>query len=122
MAGAIPVNMSNAGTYCANCFVFDWKQLDIDLLKICSGCREVWYCDDMCQKEHWHNTHKKQCKYLSNKKVLRNVKHEETTCLMCKEEASVGREEMTKESNPILPCIMSRANKELMNIDKSFLT
>ena len=42
MAGAIPVNMSNAGTYCANCFVFDWKQLDIDLLKICSGCREVW--------------------------------------------------------------------------------
>ena len=39
---------------------------------------------------------------------------------MCKVEASVGKEEMSRESNPILPCTMSRANRELMNIDESF--
>jgi len=92
----------------------------MDNLQRCTGCKGVWYCDDMCQKEHWHNTHKKQCKYLSNKKVLSNAKHEETACLMCKEEARAGKEEMLKQSNPILPCIMSRANKELMNTDESF--
>jgi len=92
----------------------------MDHLQRCTGCREVWYCDEMCQKEHWYNTHKKQCKYLSNKKVLSNAKHEEASCLMCKEEARVGKEEMTKQSNPTLPCTMSRANKELMSIDESF--
>jgi len=120
MAGCVPDDMRNALKFCANCLVYDWKQTCIDALKRCKECKVVWYCDDMCQKEHWHNTHKKQCKYLSNKKVLRNVKHEETTCLMCKEEASVGREGMSKESNPTLPCIMSRANMDLMNIDESF--
>merc|ERR1719430_204375 len=52
--------------------------------------------------------------------VLRNAKHEESTRLMCKEEARVGRKEMSKQSNPTLPCIMSRANRELMNINESF--
>ena len=74
----------------------------------------------MCQKEHWHNTHKNQCKYLSGKKVLRNAKHEETTCLVCKEEAAVGKEEMFKQSNPTLPCTLSRVNREMMNIDESY--
>jgi len=120
MAGVVSEDMFQAGTYCANCFVFDWKQPDKDVLRRCSGCRELWYCDNMCQKEHWHNTHKKQCKYIQNKKVLRNAKHEESTCLMCKEEARVGRKEMSKQSNPTLPCIMSRANRELMNINESF--
>jgi len=121
MAGYIPHEMRGGDKFCYNCFVFDWKQPHMDTLKRCKECRLVWYCDEMCQKEHWHNTHKKQCKYLSKKKVLRNAMHEETTCRVCKEEAGVGREEMSKESNPILPCIMSRANKELMNIDGSFL-
>ena len=120
MAGAVPEDMFNAGTYCANCFVFDWKQPDKDLLKRCSGCREVWYCDNMCQKEHWHNTHKNQCKYLQNKKVLRNAMHDESTCLMCKEETGVGRKEMSKKSNPTLPCTLSRANMKLMNVDEEF--
>jgi len=120
MAGVVPEEMYVAGTFCANCFTFDWKQPNKDILKRCSGCREVYYCDDMCQKEHWHNTHKKQCKYLQNKKVLRNAKHEESTCLMCKEEARVGRKEMSKQSNPTLPCTLSRANKKLMNVDEEF--
>jgi len=121
MAGALSEEMLNEMKFCANCFVFNWKQPTMNLLKRCTGCRKVWYCDDKCQKEHWHNTHKQQCKYFSNKKVLRNAKHEESTCLVCKEEARVGKEEMSMESNPILPCTMSRANKELMIIGESFV-
>jgi len=120
MAGGLTGDIRNRYKFCANCIVYDWKQPPLDLLKRCTGCSEVWYCDDMCQKEHWHNTHKNQCKYRSNKKVLSNARHEETTCLVCKEEARVGKEEMSKENNPILPCTMSRANKELMNLDESF--
>jgi len=120
MAGALSDEMLTAGKYCANCYVFDWIQPNEDVLKRCTGCRVLWYCDDKCQKEHWHNTHKRQCKYMSNKKVLRNAKHEETSCLLCKEEAHVGKVEMSKQGNPTLPCTMSRANKELMDIDGSF--
>ena len=39
---------------------------------------------------------------------------------VCKEEARAGTEVMSKQSNPSLPCIMSRAKKELMNINESF--
>jgi len=120
MAGALTEDLTDALKFCANCRGFDWKQPPKDLLKRCTGCWEVWYCGDKCQKEHWHNTHKKHCKYLGNKKVLRNAKHKETTCQVCKEEAGVKKEEMFRESNPILPCTMSRANKQLMDIDESF--
>jgi len=120
MAGVISDDMCKEMKFCANCFVFNWKQPTTNLLKRCKECRMVWYCDDKCQKEHWYNTHKKQCKYVSNKKLLRNDRHEESTCLVCKDEARIGKDEMSKESNPILPCIMSRANRELMNINDSF--
>ena len=120
MAGVLSEDMSKEMKFCANCFVFNWKQPTMNLLKRCSGCEVIWYCDDKCQKEHWHNTHKKQCKYLSNKKVKCMAKHEESTCLVCIEEGRVTKEEMCRKSNPILPCTMSRANKELMNINESF--
>ena len=113
--------MLNSSKVCANCLVFDWKQpTNMDLLKRCTGCRMIWYCDKMCQKEHWHHTHKNQCKYLSKKKVLRDSKHEEATCLVCKEEAAVDKEEMFKQSNPTLPCTLSRVNREMMNLDESY--
>jgi len=77
----------------------------------------VWYCGEMCQREHWLNTHKKDCKYLANKKVLPNARHEEATCLVCIDEAKVGQEEMVKKKNPVLPCTMSNTNMLLMNMD-----
>ena len=117
-AGDVAADMMQAGKFCCNCFIFDWKQPSKDHLARCTGCWEVWYCGNMCQKEHWHNSHKEQCKYLSKKKVLSNAMHDQTTCLVCRKEASVGREEMSKQDNPILPCTMSRANRELMNIDE----
>jgi len=120
MAGALFEDFIIDEKLCANCTVFDWKQPDKDILRRCSGCTTVWYCDDKCQKEHWHHTHKRQCKYISKKKVLSQANHEEPTCLMCKEEVRVGKDEMSKQSNPMLPCTMSRANKELMKINESF--
>ena len=39
---------------------------------------------------------------------------------MCKEEAAVGKEEMSKQRNPILPCTLSRVNRKMMNIDESY--
>jgi len=121
MAGVLTEDMLKENKFCVNCFIFNWKQPNINLLKRCTGCRMMWYCDDKCQKEHWNNTHKNQCKYLSsNKKALPNAKHKESDCLVCKDEARIGKDEMAKESNPILPCTMSKANKELMNIDEFF--
>jgi len=119
MAGEISDDMVKTFKFCCNCYIFDWKQPTNDL-KRCTGCRVVWYCGDMCQREHWNNSHKKQCKYMSNRKVLSNAKHDQATCLVCQEEANVGQEEMSKPSNPTLPCTMSTANKVLMNIDESF--
>ena len=120
MVGVLPVNLLDSMKCCANCVVYDWKQpTNKDLLKRCTGCRMIWYCGEMCQKEHWHHTHKNQCKYLSRKKVLHNAKHEEASCLVCKKEVAVGKKEMSKQSNPILPCTMSRANRDIMNIDES---
>ena len=91
MAGALPEDLLNPSeALCANCDVYGWKQpTNKDVLKRCSGCQVIWYCDKMCQEEHWHHTHKNQCKYLSNKKLKRNAKHDEPTCLVCKEEAAV---------------------------------
>ena len=124
MAVALPqdlANLLNLKDSCANCTVYSWKQpTNKDHLRRCSGCRAIWYCDEMCQKEHWHHTHKNQCKYLSNKKVLLKAKHDETTCLVCKREAGAGKEEMLKQSNPILPCTLSKDNRDIMNIDESF--
>jgi len=109
-------------TNCVNCMIFGWEQPDLNVLKICTGCRSVWYCDKVCQKEHWYNEHKNQCKYLAKKKVKHNAKHDEATCLVCKDEHSIGKEEMSKKSNPLLPCIMSEANINLMNMNGDIAT
>jgi len=107
---------------CVNCTIFGWEQPESNVLKICTGCRLVWYCDKVCQKEHWYNEHKNQCKYLAKKKVKHNAKHEEATCLVCKDEHSIGKKEMSKKSNPQLPCIMSTANINLMDMNGDIAT
>ncbi len=34
-----------------------------NILKICSGCKDVKYCPTICQKNHW-KTHKSKCKVI----------------------------------------------------------
>ena len=35
-----------------------------DKLKVCKGCRVIYYCNKYCQKVDWKNIHKKQCAQL----------------------------------------------------------
>jgi len=110
--------MSNEDKKCVNCDLYGWKQpQDKSVIKRCSGCQMFWYCSELCQKEHWINIHKKQCKYLlaKNREVLPNAKHDESNCLVCKEECKVDKKNMSRPSNPVLPCPMSVANIHLMN-------
>ena len=46
---------------------------------------------------------------------MHGARHNEDSCLVCKEEAKVGEKNMSDPSNPTLPCIMSEANRQLMN-------
>ena len=43
------------------------KESDVKL-RLCGGCRSVYYCDSKCQKSHWDNGHKKDCKTMKSKK------------------------------------------------------
>jgi hypothetical protein len=51
------------GEMCANCYVLE-KTLDEKLLK-CGQCRLIKYCSRECQREHWKEAHKKQCKKVA---------------------------------------------------------
>ena len=75
----------------------------------------VFYCSKQCQQEHWHNVHKKHCKYLSKAKVLPKALHDEDACLVCENERKTGKKEMCSPENPVLPCTLAQTNQELMN-------
>ena len=113
---------TNAIPSCDNCSIYGWKQPDDrSTIKRCSRCEVVSYCSKQCQKEHWYNAHKQHCKYLVPSKVLPNAKHNEATCLVCKEESRAGSANMSQSNNKVLPCYMSVVNKIFMNIPKVFL-
>jgi len=106
--------------YCNNCTIFSWEQPDDrSTIKKCSRCELFWYCSKQCQEEHWHNAHKHHCKYVANKKVMTNTRHDDATCLVCKKESMVGKVNMSKPSNPVLPCYMSAVNDNFMNVPKT---
>ena len=61
---------------CYNCAVYDWEHPeDKSTLKKCTGCRFVTYCSQECQREHWEKVHKNHCKYLGQRKMLKNNMH-----------------------------------------------
>jgi len=108
MTAAFPFSRDKV---CLNCEVYGWNQpTDTSDLKRCSMCKIAWYCTEQCQKEHWHKTHKNHCKYLAGKKDLRDSKHDEATCLVCKAETESGVVSMCQPSSPGLPCTLSSAN------------
>ena len=104
-------------TICWNCIIYGWKQLeDKSALKRCSKCKIAHYCSEQCQKEHWHKTHKKHCKYMSKKKVLATGKHDDSACLACKEDSQAGKDIVLKACSSALPCTMSTANRRETNL------
>jgi len=101
---------------CINCIIYGWKQPDDpSVMKSCTVCEVTWYCSKQCRDEYWASTHKYHCRYLSDDEVLHGAKHNDDSCLVCKEESRVGEKNMSNPSHPTLPCIMSEANRQLMN-------
>ena len=49
------------GKICAACGSFEGITLKH---KVCSNCKSVYYCSQECQRVHWKNGHKEQCKIL----------------------------------------------------------
>jgi len=108
---------SSIPQFCFNCIIYGWKELkDKSALKRCSKCKIAHYCSEQCQKENWHNTHKKHCKYMSKKKVLATGIHDNSACLACKEESQAGKEIVSEVCSFALPCTMFPANMRLTNL------
>ena len=59
MRATIQLNM------CANCFVFDWEQMEPESLQKCGRCKVLQYCSRECQAEHWALVHKGHCKHMA---------------------------------------------------------
>ena len=49
---------------CAQCGTL----IESDLAGMCNGCMKVVYCDEVCQRTHWKNGHKEQCKATRKRK------------------------------------------------------
>jgi len=89
---------------CDNCDYYEWKQEEDKSSMQCSKCKVMLYCSKQCQKEHWFNVHKYQCKYLAKQKVYPHSVHIITSCPDCIEEAETGPVEMCRPENPVLGC------------------
>lgn len=49
-----------ASSLCSSCCLASMS------MQACTGCKQVYYCGKNCQKLHWKNTHKLECKYLNS--------------------------------------------------------
>jgi len=100
---------------CDNCCYYGWEQPeDRATIQRCGRCKVATYCSKQCQEEHWHNVHKKHCKYMAKLKVLPMSWHDEAACLVCKEMTAAGIE-LTKPGNPVWACPLSLVNQAQMN-------
>lgn len=46
----------------------------VRILKTCTKCKWVYYCDQTCQKEAWNSHHKSECRYLQKQNMPQLVK------------------------------------------------
>ena len=56
-------NIYNRSKYCTYC-----KKNKNRMAGKCSKCGMAWYCSATCQRAHWKNGHKQECKRLKNSK------------------------------------------------------
>lgn len=52
------------GILCSNCQAPEGTEIKH---KVCSACKQVYYCSAECQKAHWKAGHNKQCKELQKR-------------------------------------------------------
>ena len=67
------------------------KNADTKVLKRCTGCFLMTYCDETCQKEHWIRVHKYHCSYLFGKKG--SSEHQKHSCEDCITNETTGKDE-----------------------------
>jgi uncharacterized protein len=71
MASKKPPSFSEIDASCGSC----GASLDRPLR--CSGCQSVSYCGEACQRRHWKESHKKDCKVIGGDSFLRELRRAE---------------------------------------------
>jgi len=115
---------------CLNCRLYSWEQSKVpspdgpyyiketsrDPLQRCSKCKVAYYCDKDCQTEHWEKVHKDKCKFLRQDKMMKSGvhRHQEESCLSCKEEKDLGSKIRRKDDSH-WGCHMSGRLEEFWN-------
>jgi len=91
---------------CANCLLHGWKQpQNKDDLQKCKRCKVIKYCGKECQTEHWQNLHKRQCRYFADPTLAQESQHNESTCILCLQAASLDKRELRNPANPNYFCL-----------------
>ena len=89
--------------------------VNFQFIELLTQLKSGFFYTVQCRDEYWASTHNYHCRYLSEDEVLHGARHNEDSCLVCKEVAKVGEKNMSNPSNPFLTCIMSEVNRQLMN-------
>ena len=71
---------SNGHIKCSNQKCTNSTKNKKNLLKVCKGCRSVFYCSKKCQKYHWKKQHRRQCS--SKHKTCINLKKQTQFCVV----------------------------------------
>ncbi|KAL1748227.1 hypothetical protein HDZ31DRAFT_29990 [Schizophyllum fasciatum] len=74
-------------------------------LRRCSGCAEYFYCDEHCQRYHWHKNHKRICNsFASYSTTSIGSLHEHSrmdAILLSHLLAQITPEDLTTDSSPV---------------------
>ena len=60
-------NPNIGGRYCSGCGKQEMQVMDgheSEIYKRCAKCKVCYYCSSRCQKEHWREGHKEDCKVM----------------------------------------------------------
>lgn len=83
----------------------------VQVLKRCTGCWLMTYCDQDCQREHWQKVHKYHCKYLSGKKLVEE--HKADSCSTCIKEKNTSKKDLSSLDSPKIRCFIKEDNAKM---------
>jgi hypothetical protein len=91
---------------CVNCSCYGWS-CNTSNMKVCSRCKVLSYCSQICQLEHFNKTHMKTCKYIAGIKVKEKSIHTKKTCSNCKAARKLAPNEFADPNSGTYPCIFT---------------